>query len=204
MPDVPAVPHEGVDIYVLDESRPYRRRFYLLLLFIVTFSYLHVMQDWHEYTQRWPHGSVVVVTGSSSGIGFEMARRLVQDGMIVFGTYRNLHDRSLLEGSGIKPLFMELTNVSSVMAAEKQVRSFVAMENKSFLGIISNAGVLNAGPFARVDLKLLEETVDVHLKGTMIFVKVFMDLVMSNKGGRIVIMGSLAALLLPPANAACK
>jgi NADP-dependent 3-hydroxy acid dehydrogenase YdfG len=187
-----------------DESRPYRRRFYTLLFVVIAMIAAHLSQDGNEFTERsFSNKPVVVVTGSTSGIGFEMAKRLVISGVDVFGTYRNDKDRSNLEQYRIKPLKMEMTNASSIIAAEVQIRSYVQRERREFLGIISNAGVLNAGPLEKVSFAFLDETIDVHLKGTITLVKTFLDLVMSSKGGRILIVGSLAAVWLPPANAAC-
>jgi len=175
---------------------------------------LHFVEDdWTVYTARGGGGlgagskkEVIVVTGSTSGIGFELSKRLSKDGFVVFGTYRSEKDVPMMLEAGIQPLQMEITNLSSIQAAERVVRMFLK-ENKDtarFLGVVSNAGVLNAGPFEKVEVDPLAYTLDVHLKGTVLLSKVFMDLIKSDKGGRIVVMGSLAALLLPPANAVCK
>ena len=52
----------------------------------------------------------VVVTGASTGIGAAIAQELAGRGFRVFGTVRRPEDGAALEGAGVTPVPMDVTD----------------------------------------------------------------------------------------------
>ncbi len=63
----------------------------------------------------------VVVTGASTGIGAAIAQELAGRGSRVFGTVRRPEDGAALEGAGVNPVRMDVTDGESIMRARALV-----------------------------------------------------------------------------------
>lgn len=63
------------------------------------------------------HPQVALVTGASSGMGKETAKRLLQEGLVVYAAARRLEQMEDLRALGAIPIRMDITSEADVVAA---------------------------------------------------------------------------------------
>ena len=66
---------------------------------------------------------VILITGASSGIGYDAARRLSEQGHRVYGAARRLEKMEGLKACGVVPLRVDVTDEASMAAGVQQVLS---------------------------------------------------------------------------------
>lgn len=151
------------------------------------------------------NGNTVLITGGSSGIGFEMARQLSKLNNKVIITGRNeqkLHEaeRKL---TGVMTIRNDVSNPGDV---EKLYQQAV----KDFPGLnilINNAGILRTLNLREDNLSAahLTKEIDINLKGTMLMNNAFLPLLQHNNDPAIVnISSGLAFVPLPVAPVYCS
>jgi NAD(P)-dependent dehydrogenase (short-subunit alcohol dehydrogenase family) len=134
----------------------------------------------------------VVITGSSTGIGWGCTKVLIQKGWRVFGSVRKQADADRLTkefGSKFVPLLFDVTDASAVGKAADQAAA--ALGNATLDGLVNNAGVAMAGPLLYLDVDDFRQQLEVNLTGQLIVTQAFAPLLgadTSRKGrpGRIV------------------
>ena len=139
----------------------------------------------------------VVVTGSSTGIGWGTAKVLIAHGFRVFGSVRKTADAERLAaefGDRFVPLLFDVTDQAAVKAAAAQVRA--ALAGEKLAGLVNNAGVAVAGPLLELPIEEFRHQIDVNLTGVVIATQAFTPLVGTDrtlKGdpGRIVNISSV-------------
>jgi NAD(P)-dependent dehydrogenase (short-subunit alcohol dehydrogenase family) len=139
----------------------------------------------------------VVVTGTSTGIGWGVAKVLIENGFRVFGSVRKTSDAERLAAEfGVRfvPLIFDVTDEAAVNAAAARVRNELGGE--PLFGLVNNAGVAVAGPLLELPIEDFRRQIEVNLVGVVIVTKAFAPLVGSDsqlKGppGRIVNIGSV-------------
>jgi NAD(P)-dependent dehydrogenase (short-subunit alcohol dehydrogenase family) len=91
----------------------------------------------------------IVITGTSSGIGYAAAKHLAERGFQVFGSVRSEKDAnhtSQTFGSNFCPLIFDVTDQPSVQKAAALVRE--RLGQRRLLALINNDGIEMAGPLA--------------------------------------------------------
>lgn len=142
-----------------------------------------------------PTYGVALVTGASSGIGLELARRLAREGTKVALVARR---RDLLEG-----LAREIRGAGgTALALPCDVRERIPMhavvaQAARELGpidlLIANAGVGHVIPADTFDAALFEDTIRTNLLGPVYAVEAALPSMLSRHAGHIVGVSSLAA-----------
>ncbi|MBV9540927.1 MAG: SDR family oxidoreductase [Alphaproteobacteria bacterium] len=138
----------------------------------------------------------VVVTGSSTGIGWGIAKVLIQKGFRVFGSVRKQADAERLKaefGAAFVPLLFDVTDEGAVARGAEQV---AALGGETLAGLVNNAGIAVAGPLLYLKLDEFRQQIDVNLTGQLIVTQAFAPLLgvdRSRKGapGRIVMISSV-------------
>jgi NAD(P)-dependent dehydrogenase (short-subunit alcohol dehydrogenase family) len=95
----------------------------------------------------------VVVTGTSSGIGWGTAKVLIAHGFRVFGSVRKKTDAERLAaefGSAFVPLVFDVTDEDAVGLAAARVGD--ALSGEKLFGLVNNAGIAVAGPLLELPL----------------------------------------------------
>jgi NAD(P)-dependent dehydrogenase (short-subunit alcohol dehydrogenase family) len=153
----------------------------------------------------------VVITGTSTGIGWGTAKVLIGNGFRVFGSVRKVTDAERLAaefGPHFVPLVFDVTDEAAVKAAAGQVRGALAGE-KPF-GLVNNAGVAVAGPLLELPIEEFRRQIEINLIGVVITTQAFAPLLgvdrqLTGSSGRIVNIGSVggrnAVPFLSPYNA---
>jgi NAD(P)-dependent dehydrogenase (short-subunit alcohol dehydrogenase family) len=87
----------------------------------------------------------VVITGTSTGIGWGTAKVLIAHGLRVFGSVRKTADAERLSaefGDAFVPLLFDVTDEAAVNAAAAQVRAELGGEKLA--GLVNNAASLSS------------------------------------------------------------
>ena len=139
----------------------------------------------------------VVVTGSSTGIGWSTARVLIARGFRVLGSVRKAADGERLSrelGPQFVPLVFDVTDEAAVRAAAAQVAG--RLEGGTLAGLVNNAGVAVPGPLLYLDIGDFRRQLEVNLTGQLIVTQAFAPLLGADRArrgspGRIVMMSSV-------------
>jgi NAD(P)-dependent dehydrogenase (short-subunit alcohol dehydrogenase family) len=139
----------------------------------------------------------VVVTGTSTGIGWGTAKVLIAQGFRVFGSVRKTSDAERLAaefGDRFVLLLFDVTDEAAVKAAAAHVRAELAGEKLA--GLVNNAGVAVAGPLLELPIEEFRHQIEINLIGVVITTQAFAPLVGTDRGlkgdpGRIVNISSV-------------
>jgi NAD(P)-dependent dehydrogenase (short-subunit alcohol dehydrogenase family) len=141
-------------------------------------------------------GKLAVVTGCTSGIGFETMRALASRGAWVVGTSRSL-ERATAACRRVKgttsPLQLELSDFESVVACANAIRSI----NRPLDILLCNAGYLAAGGEAQLINGIEKHFVINHLGHSILVNRLLGRLYMADQG-RIVVLASRTAYTKAP------
>ncbi len=146
----------------------------------------------------------VVITGTSSGIGWGTAKVLIAHGFRVFGSVRKTSDAERLAaefGERFVPLLFDVTDEAAVKAAAADVRSTLA--GQRLTGLVNNAGVAVAGPLLELPTEEFRRQIDINLIGVVVTTKAFAPLLgtdplLEGPPGRIVNIGSVGGRVAIP------
>jgi len=139
----------------------------------------------------------VVVTGTSTGIGWGTAKVLIARGFRVFGSVRKTADAERLAaefGPAFVPLVFDVTDEDAVGSAAVRVGD--ALAGKKLFGLVNNAGIAVAGPLLELPLQDFRKQIDTNLTGVVIATKAFgpllgADRTLKGPPGRIVNISSV-------------
>jgi NAD(P)-dependent dehydrogenase (short-subunit alcohol dehydrogenase family) len=140
----------------------------------------------------------VVVTGTSTGIGFASAKMLIARGFRVFGSVRKQADADRLRqelGVHFVPLIFDVTDEAAVHEAAREVRA--ALNGETLAGLVNNAGIAVAGPALELPIDDFRRQMDVNIIAPIIVTQAFAPLLGADrtlKGapGCMVMIGSVA------------
>lgn len=146
----------------------------------------------------------LVITGVSTGIGYELARQFLDRGYRVFGSVRNKEDADRLEhelGDDFAPLIFDVTDYLAIERAVEVVENQVGAVGIG--GLINNAGVAVGGPSLHVDIKDFEYQFKVNVFGLFKCMQAFAPLLGArqehlSKPGKILNISSVSGKLAFP------
>lgn len=128
---------------------------------------------------------VVLITGTSKGIGKYLVEHFVRKGALVEGCSRNPINWEL------KNYTHHITNVSN----ESQVKELISSINKRYGRldiIINNAGVISTNHALLIPLETVENTMSTNFNGTFLICREGTKLMRKHKYGRIINITSIA------------
>lgn len=130
----------------------------------------------------------VLITGTSSGIGFETAKLFAENGICVFAGVRKKADKVKLEeySPNIKGILMDVTDSDAIEKAVKKIKRVT----KELSAVICCAGMAVAGPMETLDVENIKEQFNINTFGALDVVRQFLPLV---KKGKIIYISSMAA-----------
>ncbi|MBS0472403.1 MAG: SDR family oxidoreductase [Proteobacteria bacterium] len=139
----------------------------------------------------------VVVTGSSTGIGWGIAKVLIARGFRVFGSVRKAADGERLQkefGPNFMPLVFDITDAAAVAKGAEQVAA--ALNGETLAGLVNNAGIAVAGPLLYLKLDEFRQQIEVNLTGQLVVTQAFAPLLGADRSrrgdpGRIVMISSV-------------
>jgi len=137
-----------------------------------------------------------LVTGASSGIGYELAKLFAQDGKNIVVVARS-QDRleklktEIENKSGTKVIV--LVKDLSKPDAPQEIFSELEKKNINVDVLVNNAGFSVYGKFAETNLKEELDMIQVNITSLTHFTKVFMKKMVENKSGWILNVGSIGS-----------
>lgn len=137
-------------------------------------------------------GQAVLVTGTSTGIGYAIAKDLSLAGLKVYAGVRTQKDWDRLQAEGCHPILLDVCNSQQIQEAKKKLED----ENVELFGLVNNAGVALAGPVEGVPMQELRLQMDVNFFGLYEVTQTFLPL-LRKSSGRIVNIGSIAGKVTP-------
>ena len=141
-------------------------------------------------------GKVAVITGGSSGIGLETAKRFVNEGAYVFITGRRQNELD----AAVKQIGTNVTGVQSDVSVLADLdRLYAAVkEKKGKLDIVfANAGVGEFAQLGNITEEHFEKQFNVNVKGLLFTVQKALPLFVD--GGSIVLNASIVSMTGSPA-----
>ena len=150
----------------------------------------------------------VVVTGSSSGIGYQTSKTLIASGYRVFGSVRTNEDanRVTMElGENFIPLVFDVTDEQAVKDSVKKVSAL--LNNQKLAGLVNNAGIAVFGAVQNLTAEEFKHQFEVNLLGVFHCTQAYMDLLGADKDrhgvpGKIINISSISGELAMPFMAA--
>jgi NADP-dependent 3-hydroxy acid dehydrogenase YdfG len=142
---------------------------------------------------------IALITGASSGFGFETTKLLAEKGYRVYATYRNpkkLKDlKALAAKVDVHPVLMETTRTPSV---EKAVKAIVKKEGRIDV-LVNNAGFAMGGFLEDLSDQNLKDQFDTNVFGYLRLIRAVAPVMRKRRSGKIVNIGSIAGRVAFPA-----
>lgn len=135
---------------------------------------------------------VAVVTGSSSGIGYETSLALAREGFLTYATMRNLE-----KGSGIKSdadkdslrLKIMQLDVTDDVSVSKAIQSIISDSGRLDV-VVNNAGYGLVGAFEDLSLDEIRQQYETNFFGVVRVMQAIIPIMRKQKSGRIINISS--------------
>ena len=150
----------------------------------------------------------ILITGVSTGIGYDAVRHFVGQGYFVFGSVRKEADQQRLESEfpeRFKCLLFDICDQAAISTAAKQVEE--VLDGQLLTCLVNNAGVVLAGPLELIDDDRFEHQLLVNVSGTRKVINAFLPLLGATKDrdpslkpGKIINNSSISGIVNTPVN----
>lgn len=150
----------------------------------------------------------VLITGVSTGIGYDAARELIANDCHVLGSVRRRADGERVQrelGEAFTPLYFDVTDAAAIAAAVPQVEAVVG--TGGLAGLVNNAGIAPVGPLMHIPPEEFQRLMDTNVTGLLRVTQAFLPLLGARRGatqtpGRIVNISSISGGMTFPLVAA--
>ena len=147
---------------------------------------------------------IALITGSSSGIGFETSLLLARNGIYTYATMRNLSksqeilDITKKECLPLKVLTLDVTDEKST---QKAIDMVMHEQNRIDI-LVNNAGYSLVGALEQISMDEIKEEFETNFFGIIKLIQKVLPLMRKQRSGRIINVSSLAGRIgLPIASA---
>lgn len=130
----------------------------------------------------------VLITGCSSGIGYDAAHSLFKAGWRVFATCRKAEDVDRLTNEGLEALQLDVTDETSMDSALSEILS---RTGGSLDALINNAAYATPGAAEDIPTEALREIFETNLFGLHALTRKVIPVMRKQGHGRIVNIGSV-------------
>ena len=137
---------------------------------------------------------IVFITGASSGIGFDAARKLASQGHKVYAGARRVDKLEALNEFGITPLYLDVTDEESSRAA---VQTVLDAEGRIDV-LVNNAGYGHYGAVENVAIEEARRQLEVNVFGLARLCQLVLPAMRAQGSGRIINIASVAGHMSMP------
>jgi len=130
---------------------------------------------------------VVLVTGTSRGIGSNIAQHFLEQGAKVIGISRTKNDS--IDHELFEPMCVDVTSEVDV----NELVMFILEKHKKIDVLVNNAGINKDSSLLKMEVEVFKDVIDVNLLGTFIMTKSVSKVMKEQKQGKIVNLSSVAA-----------
>ncbi len=139
----------------------------------------------------------VLVTGASSGMGKDFARRLLGEGYTVYVAARSLDKMADLEADGAIALKMDISKDEDIVAAVERIR-----EGHGGVDVlINNAGFAQYGPVEETSIDKARYQFEVNVFGLARLTQLLLPAMRDRKKGLIINISSMGGVIFTPLGA---
>ena len=148
--------------------------------------------------------TVAVVTGSSSGIGFETCLSLARNGFHTYATMRNLAksdsiiDLKQKEKLPLEAAQLDVTNDKSI----KEAIGKIIHEQERIDVLVNNAGYALVGPLEEISVQEFIEQFETNVFGVMRVIQEVLPYMRRQRSGTIVNISSVSGIIAFPITSA--
>jgi len=129
----------------------------------------------------------ILITGTSRGIGLATARKFLEQGWFVLGA--STSENNVIKHPNYKHYLLDLKNPDNIVSCANLIKK----ENSQIDALINCAGIGTEPDENKMDIKVLRETLEVNLIGTISFTENILPIIKS--GGQIIAISSMMASL---------
>lgn len=142
---------------------------------------------------------VALITGTSTGFGFETAKKLAGRGYRVFGTMRDVNGRNAgpkreLEALGVTVVELDVTDQASVDRAAARIEA--ATDRVDIL--INNAGTAHMGVAEAFTVESLERQYATNVFGPFRLLRAFLPGMRARRSGLVIFVSSVVGRMMIP------
>jgi short-subunit dehydrogenase len=148
-------------------------------------------------TEQRKHMSTILVTGASSGLGKETAKRLLRDGHTVYVAARRLEQMQDLQAMGAIALKMDIAQEDDIVAA---VQTITAGHGGVDV-LINNAGFAMYGSVEETSLADARHQFEVNLFGMARLTQLLLPAMRKKGAGKIINLSSMGGKIYTPLGA---
>ena len=134
---------------------------------------------------------IILLTGASSGIGYQTAESLAKEGNVVYGAARRIEKMETLKQFGVKPIYLDVTDEESIKSS---IDTIIGNEGRIDV-LINNAGYGSFGAVEDVEINEARRQFEVNLFGLARLVQLVLPHMRKQKEGRIINVSSMGGRL---------
>lgn len=138
---------------------------------------------------------MVVVTGTSSGIGRATAEQLAAEGFHVLAGVRRQEDADKIKQKNIEPVILDITAIDTLRALAERVEQDPL--GRPLRAVVNNAGIAVNAPLEMVPLDEFRRQIEVSVIGQVAVIQALTPALLKS-GGRVVNIGSVGGKISMP------
>lgn len=138
---------------------------------------------------------MVVVTGTSSGIGRATAVQLAAEGFYVLAGVRRQEDAEEIKQKNIEPVILDITAIDTLRALAERVEQDPL--GRPLCAVVNNAGIAVNAPLEMVPLDEFRRQIEVSVIGQVAVIQALTPALLKS-GGRVVNIGSVGGKISMP------
>jgi NAD(P)-dependent dehydrogenase (short-subunit alcohol dehydrogenase family) len=147
---------------------------------------------------------IAVVTGSSTGIGFETSLLLARNGLYTFATMRDISKGNLIEKMAKEenlPLEVLCLNVDNSYSVKETIQK-IHNKRKQIDILVNNAGYGLFGALEDISIEEIKQQFETNLFGAIRMIKEILPVMRKQKNGIIINVSSISGIIGIPATSA--
>lgn len=145
-----------------------------------------------------------IVTGTSTGIGFETSLLLARNGFYTFATMRDASKSTLIEkiaNDENLPLEVLTLNVDDSNSVKEAIQKILT-KRKQIDILVNNAGYGLFGALEDISMEQIKQQFETNLFGAIRMIKETLPIMRKQKNGIIINISSMAGIIGPPTSSA--